>query len=177
MASLLLDGLLACLLIATIVYAAILDRRLRTVRQSRDEMQALLGNFTAATAQAQASMVALREASQTTAVELNRQFEHGKLLRDDLSFLLERGVSLADRMESGIKSARGVVKTTENRDKPAARFLEAMSEQQPQSAQQNEGRVSELRAEPRPPKGGADRRTTAPSDAALNFLRALKSAR
>ena len=58
MASFLLDGLLVGLLVATIIYAIMLDRRLRTFRQARDEMQALLANFTAATVQAQSGIAA-----------------------------------------------------------------------------------------------------------------------
>lgn len=112
MASLLLEGLLAILLVATIAYAAMLDRRLRTLRQSRDEMQALLASFTAATAHAQAGLVALREAGQTTTRDLQSDIERAKSLRDDLSFLLDRGNSLADRLEGGIGAARVAVKSS-----------------------------------------------------------------
>ncbi|HEY4135718.1 MAG TPA: DUF6468 domain-containing protein [Alphaproteobacteria bacterium] len=110
MASLLLEGLLAALLVATIVYAALLDRRLRTLRQSRDEMQAMLVSFTAATAQAQSGLVALREMSQTGSAELQGDIERAKALRDDLNFLLDRGNGLADRLEGGIGAARVAVK-------------------------------------------------------------------
>jgi hypothetical protein len=110
MASLLLEGLLAVLLVATIAYAAMLDKRLRTLRQSRDEMQALLASFTAATAHAQAGLVALRETGQTTTQGLQGDIERAKSLRDDLSFLIDRGNSLADRLEGGIGAARVAAK-------------------------------------------------------------------
>ena len=118
MASLLLEGLLAVLLIATIGYAAMLDRRLRTLRQSRDEMQALLASFTAATAHAQAGLIALRETGQTTTQGLQGDIERAKALRDDLSFLVDRGNSLADRLEGGIGAARVAVKAATPRVKP-----------------------------------------------------------
>ncbi len=122
MASLLLEGLLAVLLVATIAYSVMLDRRLRTLRQSRDEMQALLASFTAATAHAQAGLVALRETGQTTTRDLQSDIERAKSLRDDLSFLLDRGNSLADRLEGGIGAARVAVKSsaprTDSRGKP-----------------------------------------------------------
>lgn len=118
MASLLLEGLLAVLLVATIAYAAMLDRRLRTLRQSRDEMQALLASFTAATAHAQAGLVALRETSQTTTRDLQGDIERAKSLRDDLSFLLDRGNNLADRLEGGIGAARVAVKSAPLRPEP-----------------------------------------------------------
>jgi hypothetical protein len=118
MASLLLEGLLAVLLVATIAYAAMLDRRLRTLRQSRDEMQALLASFTAATAHAQAGLLSLRETSQAASQEMQGDIERAKALRDDLSFLVDRGNSLADRLESGIGAARAAVKAPARKPEP-----------------------------------------------------------
>lgn len=124
MASLLLEGLLAVLLVATIAYSVMLDRRLRTLRQSRDEMQALLASFTAATAHAQAGLVALRETSQSAGESLQSDIERAKALRDDLGFLLDRGNSLADRLEGGIGAARVAAKTAA----PRADMLRARAE-------------------------------------------------
>jgi hypothetical protein len=118
MASLLLEGLLAVLLVATIAYSVMLDRRLRTLRQSRDEMQALLASFTAATAHAQAGLIALRETGQTTTRDLQGDIERAKALRDDLSFLVDRGNGLADRLEGGIGAARTAVKSAPLRPEP-----------------------------------------------------------
>lgn len=118
MASLLLEALLAVLLVATIGYAAMLDKRLRTLRQSRDEMQALIASFTAATAHAQAGLISLRETSQSAGESLQSDIERAKSLRDDLSFLLDRGNSLADRLEGGIGAARVAVKSQVPRAKP-----------------------------------------------------------
>jgi hypothetical protein len=175
MASFLLDGLLVALLTATIIYAVILDRRLRTFRQARDEMQALLANFTAATVQAQSGMVSLRDTSQTTAAELKDQFERGKSLRDDLSFLLEHGATLADRLESSISAARASARTVESRGKPAVRLAEAVArpaaEARPVAAPR-----AETRTEPRLATERAERKAE-PAEAARDFLRALKAAR
>ncbi len=129
MASLLLEGLLAVLLVATIAYSVMLDRRLRTLRQSRDEMQALLASFTAATAHAQAGLVALRETSQSAGESLQSDIERAKALRDDLGFLLDRGNSLADRLEGGIGAARVAAKNSAPRaEMPRADMLRARAE-------------------------------------------------
>lgn len=187
MASFLLEGLLAALLATTIVYAVILDRRLRTFRQARDEMQALLGAFTAATVQAQSGMTALRDTSTTTAAELKAQLDRGKALRDDLSFLLDRGGDLADRLENHIGAARASAKTAEPKVVKPMRMAEAIARQaaeKPASAEPRvkdlrpEPRISELRADLRGATERADRRAAAePTDAARDFLRALKAAR
>lgn len=191
MASFLLEGLLAVLLTATIIYAVILDRRLRVFRQSRDEMQALLANFTAATVQAQSGMVALRDTSTTTAAELKSQLDRGKALRDDLAFLLDRGTELADRLETGIGAARNTAKTVDPVRVKPVRVAEAIARQAAEARPATERaekpranefrvepRVSELRADLRVATERADRRAAAePTDAARDFLRALKAAR
>lgn len=182
MASFLLDGLLAALLFATIIYAAILDRRLRTFRQAREEMQVLLANFTAATMHAQSGIAALRDASQATSGELKDQLERGKALRDDLAFLIDRGASMADRLEGGITAARVTAKTTDVRNKPAVKLAEAVtrhaSEGRANEARSAEPRVSELRAEPRASEARAsESRGADKTDAARDFLRALRAAR
>lgn len=180
MASLLLDGLLVCLLTATIVYSIILDRRLRTFRQARDEMQALLANFTAATSQAQSSMAALREASQTTSMELKEKLERSKALRDDLTYLVDRGGNLADRLEGGISAARASAKTSDANLKPAMRFMEAVSNSTAPSRSaeaRSEAMADDLRVEPRPKGRIVLPRGAAAPDVARDYLRTLKTAR
>lgn len=177
MASFLLDAVLAGLLTATIIYAVILDRRLRTFRNAREEMQSLLAHFTAATVQAQSNMTALRETSQTTSVDLKDQLERGKALRDDLAFLLDRGTSLADRLEGGISAARAAAKTSDGPRGPAVRLAEAVSREaadtRAPAARKNDLRPGERPSEAR----GGESRSAQPADAARDFLRALKTAR
>jgi hypothetical protein len=177
MASFLLDTVLVGLLTATIIYAVILDRRLRTFRNAREEMQSLLAHFTAATVQAQSNMTALRETSQTTSVDLKDQLERGKALRDDLAFLLDRGASLADRLEGGISAARAAAKPSDGPRKSAVRLAEAAS-REPMEARSPDARRTDLRAEERPSdRHGGATRSAPPADAARDFLRALKAAR
>lgn len=183
MPSFLLDGLLAGLLFATIIYAAILDRRLRTFRQAREDMQALLSHFTAATVQAQSGIAALRDASETTSLELKDQLEQGKALREDLAFLIDRGASLADRLEGGISAARANAKTADVQSKPAVKLAEA-ARRQAGAERVGEGRISETRAadlhvaEPRfGEKRASEPRGGDKTDAARDFLRALRAAR
>jgi hypothetical protein len=177
MASFLLDAVLVGLLTATIIYAVILDRRLRTFRNAREEMQSLLAHFTAATIQAQSNMTSLREASQTTSVELNDQLNRGKALRDDLAFLVDRGTSLADRLEGGISAARGAAKTSDGPRGPAVRLAEAVNREAADTRAPG-ARKNDLRAGERPSESrGGESRSAPPADAARDFLRALKAAR
>ena len=194
MASLLLEGLLAVLLIATIGYAVMLDKRLRTLRQSRDEMQALLASFTAATAHAQAGLVALRETGQTTTQCLQGDIERAKSLRDDLSFLIDRGNSLADRLEGGIGAARVAAKAAGPRNEPSRVASGASREEaDDEAAPKPVVRLAEASKRPQAARGvipgakvmskrDADAQNAAGSgdgdeEMARQLLRALKTAR
>jgi hypothetical protein len=115
--SILLDGLLAVLLGTTIVYAAILNRKLRQLRQGEAEMKVLLKEFNGAAAKAEANLGQMRLlAGQATTARgadgpgelaaLRQELERGHALKDDLAFLVDRGEALADRLASAISEAR-----------------------------------------------------------------------
>src|SRR5277367_1088786 len=112
--SLFLDVIVAFLLVATIVYAAMLNRRLTGLRSNKAELEALIHSFGEACARAEAGVKTLRTATDE-ATRLQQYLDRSQALRDDLSFLLDRGSSLADRLEGGVRSAR-----TETTSRPMA---------------------------------------------------------
>lgn len=103
---LLVDGIVAILLVATIVYAAILNRKLSQLRAARGEMEQLLAGFSQATARAESSLAALREMSSEAGERLQQDIEKGNAVADDLMFLVERAGGLADRLEGFQPAAR-----------------------------------------------------------------------
>lgn len=104
--SILLDLLLAGLMVATIVYAVALNRRLTAFRQGKDEMRAMIADFTAAIENARASMGQLKEATEASAKSLDGLIIEAKVLRDDLGFLIERGSAVADRLAGDPRAVR-----------------------------------------------------------------------
>jgi hypothetical protein len=107
------DILLAVLLTATIVYAAVLNKKLTQLRDSREEMEKLIGEFSQATAKAEESLRELKERAAASGEELetrvahvDKQLETARGLADDLSFMVEKGGSIADRLEEGIREGR-----------------------------------------------------------------------
>ena len=93
------DVAIALLLIATIGYAVILNRKLSELRGAKQEMEQLLGGFTSATERAEASLSALREAAGETGEMLQDGIIKGNAVADDLVFLIERAGPIADRLE------------------------------------------------------------------------------
>jgi len=101
------DVVVAVLLVVTIVYAVILNRKLSALRDAKAEMQQLLVGFAEATGKAERGLAAFRDAAAGVGRDLQRQIECGRALADDLSFLVQRGGNLADRLGDCRPAGRG----------------------------------------------------------------------
>jgi hypothetical protein len=105
-----LDGVIVLLLIATIVCAVILNRRISEFRGSKAEFERLVVALNQATARAETGVQALKSLADQRGQALQQELEKARALRDDLAFLVERGTTLADRLtdavQSSIKSSR-----------------------------------------------------------------------
>lgn len=106
--SLILDIILVLLLAATIGFSFALNRRLRTLRDSRSELGQMIASFNESTQRAQGSIQELRRAADRTAQELDARIKRAQVLRDELEFFMERGDRLANELESGISEGRKV---------------------------------------------------------------------
>ena len=102
--SLALDIIVAVLLVITIAYAMVLNRRLDVLRKNKAELEALSANFGEATARAGDSIQQLRDAAQ----DLYGTMKKATSIHDDLIFMVERGGASADRLEEAIRGARGI---------------------------------------------------------------------
>lgn len=100
--SLALDVLVAVLLVITIGYAMVLNRRLGRLRRDKSELEKLAATFGQATARAEESIGNLKK----TADALKGRIDNAQALRDDLAFLIDRGGSAADRLEETVRAAR-----------------------------------------------------------------------
>ena len=104
--SLLGDAIVAALLVATIAYAAVLNRRLAVLRGDREKFEALIHQLTLSTQRAEAGIAGLKVVTEEMGKSLERKVEHAKNLRDDLAYMLERGGGIADRLEGTIRARR-----------------------------------------------------------------------
>jgi hypothetical protein len=104
----LLDGFIAILLVTTIIYAVILNRRLKFLRTGEAEMRAAIERFNASTAQAEANLVKYKEiatapsaaglhGSATAGRALAPLVEEARKLAADLNLLIGRGDSLIEQ--------------------------------------------------------------------------------
>lgn len=94
------DGLVAILLVAAIVWAVILDRRLRDLRSGKDGVKQAVMDLAGAAARAEAAVAALRIAAEKSGVELAEQQSRARAASEELAMLVGAAEGLADRLAS-----------------------------------------------------------------------------
>jgi hypothetical protein len=94
----LLEGIVCLFLIATIVYCAMLDRRLRAMRSGQDGLRDLVRDLNAATTQAVSAIDNLKNASAATGEDLGERVQRARALADELALMLDAGDRIADRL-------------------------------------------------------------------------------
>lgn len=96
--AIILDVVLVALLVATIVYAILLNKQIVRLRDSRTEMAELIRGLNEATAKADAGVLGMKKAAHETGEGLQKAIDKAAALRDELSFIVETGEALADRL-------------------------------------------------------------------------------
>jgi hypothetical protein len=104
--TLMVDVVVAVLLVSVIVYATMLNRRLGALRADRDQFESIIRGLQDASSRAEAGIAQLKQAAEQTGRQLQQKVELGQALRDDLSYMIDRGNGLADRLEGAIRSGR-----------------------------------------------------------------------
>lgn len=112
--SFVLEVMGACLLLVMIIYAVQLNRRLSRLQADKAYLQKMVASFNQATERAEASINRLRSAAMEANESLQVNTKLAKELRSDLSFLIDRAESMADRLEGSIGASRA-----QGADKPA----------------------------------------------------------
>jgi hypothetical protein len=136
--NLLLDVIIIVLLVPTIVYAVILNTRLKQLRDNRDDLARLVAAFNDATARAESGIPKLRRAAEEAGQSLQERVEKAQTLRDDLAFMTERADSMAGRLEEQVRQARDEVRPLAQAAAPAPQVAPART----------------LRADARSPRAG-----------------------
>ncbi len=100
--SLILDFLVAILLVITIAFAFVLNKRLGKLRGDREAFEKLAETFNESTSRAEEGINTLHQ----TTNFLQERLDKAQSLRDDLTFLIERGDRTADKLEKIVRATR-----------------------------------------------------------------------
>ena len=114
--SLLLNLLIAGLLMATISYCWVLNKRVKILQDGKSELANLLKYFDESTARASESIVALQSASKKIGENMQAKIDKVNFLMEDLAFMVEKGNRLADQLDANfaVNRARSRVLTENN---------------------------------------------------------------
>lgn len=104
------DAIVALLLIATIGYSMVLNRRLGAVRSDREKFEVLVRNLNAASQRAEAAVTNLRVTADDLSRRLEKKVDEARALSDDLTYMIERGDGLADKLANQIRAGRDALK-------------------------------------------------------------------
>jgi len=165
--SLILDVMVALLLIITISYAIVLNRRLTSLRRDKEQLEGLALNFGDSTVRAETSIAELRTSSEM----LQDRIEKAQALRDDLVILVDRGNGTADRMEDLVRAARDDLGISQKSGNTAVAGSAAPSSSKSPVARKTPKPLPESEDEPKPGSDGSQ-----VSAAERELLKALRSA-
>ena len=96
--SLIVELGLSALLLATIIYCAILERRLSALRKGQDGLKDTIAKLNEAIVAAGSSMRMLKSTAAGAAEALDERIARGRGLADELSILTASGDRIAERM-------------------------------------------------------------------------------
>ena len=97
--SLIVELVLSALLLATIVYCAILERRLSALRKGQDGLKTTISHLNEAITAAGSSMRMLKSTAAGAADALGERITRGRAIADELSLLVASGDRIAERMD------------------------------------------------------------------------------
>lgn len=93
-----------CLLVPTIIFAVILNKRLEVLRNSRADLGRLIEAFNDATTRAESGIPKLKQAADSAGSLLREQIQKAQSLRDDMAYMIERADAMTQRMEKSLKT-------------------------------------------------------------------------
>lgn len=118
--TLIVELIVAGLLVATIVYAVILDRKLGALRKSKSEMESLIKDFADSTMKAEQGLAELRSHAGSSGNDLQQQVDDAAKVLTDLKFLVERGETLSNHLETASADVRDNLSGTRSVGRKAA---------------------------------------------------------
>jgi len=95
---LIVEVVVAALLLVTIGYCYVVERRLASLRSGQDGLREVIAALNSATQQAQASVLQLKAAGETCSADLKKAIADARTLADELSVMVEAGDGVAERL-------------------------------------------------------------------------------
>ena len=148
--ALIADLALAGLLVATIVYAAMLNRRLAVFRNGREEFAKVVEQLNEATAHAAVAIEQLRRTAAESGSTLQATINQAQTSAEELGYLVERGERAADRVENAVRISRQPEPAPRTVPAPRIPPLRAVRDPEPEPAPPPPPTPAPVAADPEP---------------------------
>ena len=130
-----LNVVIALLLVITIVFCLVLSKRISSFNSNKNDLKKFLLDFNESIQKAEKNINLLKDLGSNVDENLKAQIKRARFLANDLSFLSEKGETVAQSLEGKISISRDMNRrvTTENLINPqvAARTREILSGEEP----------------------------------------------
>lgn len=131
LATMLINGVIIVLLVLTIGYCWMLNRRIKVLQDSKSELAMLLKHFDDSTQRASESIIGLQTASKRIGENIQHRIDKANYLLDDLAFMIEKGNKLANQMEAGFAVGRAQQRVSAEQPRYAAQTAAVRPAAQP----------------------------------------------
>ena len=101
-----LDGLVLLFLGATIIFAARLSLHLRNFRESRKDLERLIGDLSMQIVKAEKSIEILKSSARDVSRDLQQQLDEARAMGNDLEIMTRGADNMADRLDKAIDRHR-----------------------------------------------------------------------
>jgi len=119
MASLIMDGVVALLLVATIWFAVRLNSRLVMLRADGERLERLIAGLSAASHHAEEAVSDLRETAGLAGRQLQSAIDKAGPLLADLQFMTDKANSIADKLDESLRAQRSAAPRAPGQDAEA----------------------------------------------------------
>lgn len=98
LAGLVLEAVVAVLLVVTIIYCIMLDRRIRSFKSEQINLAGLVAQLSNATDHAEVAVAGLKSTAEEADGELDSKLKKARSLSEELAFMVETGNNLAGKL-------------------------------------------------------------------------------
>lgn len=98
--SVIMNGLMAGLLLATIIYCLKLNSRIRVLQDSKSELARIIREFDESTQRATQNINEIHAATMRISENIQHKIDKANYLADDLEMLLEKGNKMAGKVDA-----------------------------------------------------------------------------
>ncbi len=109
-----LEAIVAILLMVTVGYCFVLDRRLQALRSGREELQKVVEDLNGSIARAQTTILDLKANAGDTARILEERVSKAQGLADELALMVQSGNSIAERLADRPSAAKAASRPEAN---------------------------------------------------------------